>query len=435
MADSIFRVKKTNQFTVIPNSLFNDTRLSLKAIGLHSSILAKPDNWTVMIGDIVRSHKDGRDSVYSAIKELIRAGYWVKYPIREENRIKSWQTDIYELPITDPSKRIAKVQKYEWGYTVTYEDGHSEDFDLNDKPIENLMLVDPAREYGEIAANLNWRSQSSEDSAPGVYGLSLTEPLPIPGLSEPGKGEKTTIIYPTKQPQDTANSLLPEKTEVEKKPVDSVLPGKAEVEKNSADFVLPGFLLPGNPKVQQPYYNNKKLNNKDLSLTQSIHPSQLVDSTVADGWTESEQCELKAIFARCDFKSGYLEDGEDSLIPFVKNAITQMFYTERLVVGRANYPQEKVRRLLHTVTPENIVNVLDIMRRSKKPVRNSLGYFCSVLYNEIAAGENIFFAINVDGQAYGRKDQSEESSFTLQDALAGATLTLEKYEQQKRGSV
>lgn len=401
MADSIFRVKKTNQFTVIPNSLFNDTRLSLKAIGLHSSILAKPDNWTVMIGDIVRSHKDGRDSVYSAIKELIRAGYWVKYPIREENRIKSWQTDIYELPITDPSKRIAKVQKYEWGYTVTYEDGHSEDFDLNDKPIENLMLVDPAREYGEIAANLNWRSQSSEDSAPGVYGLSLTEPLPIPGLSEPGKGEKTTIIYPTKQPQDTANFLLPEKTEVEKKPVDSVLPGKAEVEKNSADFVLPGFLLPGNPKVQQPYYNNKKLNNKDLSLTQSIYPSQLVDSTATGGQTEAERRELESIFERCDFEAGYLEDG---VIPFIKNAITQMFYTERLSVGKASYPQEKVRRLLHTVDSDHIVNALTTLQKVKQPIKNVLRYFASALYNEIATGENIFFVIGCDD--YGASENS-----------------------------
>lgn len=379
MGKNVHRVHKTNAFTTISNQLFNDSRLSLKAIGLQSCMLSKPDGWIVIIDDVVRSHKDGRDSIYSAIKELISAGYWVKYPVRSGNRIDSWQTEIYEQPVTDPAERIAKKQKYEWGYTVTYEDGHCEDFGLNDELLE----------------------------------------------SEPVSAEPVLPEY----------SVLPEKAEVEKTPAYSVLPGKAEVEKNSADFVLPGFLLPGNPKVQQPYINNNKLNNKDLSLTQSINPSQLVDSTVTDGWTEAERRELEAIFARCDFESGYLEEGENSLIPFVKNAITQMFYTERLVVGRANYPQEKVRRLLHTVTPENIVNVLDIMCRSQKPVRNSLGYFCSVLYNEIAAGENIFFAINVDGQAYGRKDQSEESSFTLQNALAGATLTLEEYEQQKRGSI
>lgn len=375
MGKNVHRVHKTNAFTTISNQLFNDSRLSLKAIGLQSCMLSKPDGWIVIIDDVVRSHKDGRDSIYSAIKELISAGYWVKYPIRNGNRIDSWQTEIYEQPVTDPAERIAKKQKYEWGYTVTYEDGHSEDFDLNDELLE----------------------------------------------SEPVSAEPVLPEY----------SVLPEKAEEEKKTADSVLSEKAEVEKNSADFVLPGFLLPENPKVQQPYINNKKLNNKKLSLTQSIYPSQLVDSTTTSGQTEAERRELEAIFARCDFESGYLEDGEDSLIPFVKNAITQMFYTERLVVGRANYPQEKVRRLLHTVDSEHIFNALDTLRKSQKPVRNPLGYFCSVLYNEIAAGENIYFAINVDGQA----DCSKESSFTLQDALAGATLTLEKCERQKRGSV
>lgn len=268
MADSIFRVKKTNQFTVIPNSLFNDTRLSLKAIGLHSSILAKPDNWTVMIDDVVRSHKDGRDSVYSAIKELIGAGYWVKYPIRAGNRIESWQTDIYELPVTDPAKRIAKVQKYEWSYTVTYEDKHCEDFDLNDKPIENRVLVDPEREYEEIVANRKyWRSPSPEDTVFDIFGLPTTDPSSIRGIGGAGKGEKKRIVYPTKQQsQDSENPLLPEKAEIEKSSTDSVLPGKAEVEKNSADFVLPDFLLPENPKVQQPYINNKKLINKAFGI-------------------------------------------------------------------------------------------------------------------------------------------------------------------------
>ncbi len=429
MADSIFRVKKTNQFTVIPNSLFNDTRLSLKAIGLHSSILAKPDNWTVMIDDVVRSHKDGRDSVYSAIKELIGAGYWVKYPIRAGNRIESWQTDIYELPVTDPAKRIAKVQKYEWSYTVTYEDKHCEDFDLNDKPIESRVLVDPEREYEEIVANRKyWRSPSPEDTVFDIFGLPTTDPSSIRGIGGAGKGEKKRIVYPTKQQsQDSENPLLPEKAEIEKSSTDSVLPGKAEVEKNSADFVLPDFLLPENPKVQQPYINNKKLINKDLSLTQSINPSQLVDSTVTDGWTESEQRELEAIFEQCDFESEYL-DGD--MISFVKNAITQMFYTERLVVCRANYPQEKVRRLLHTVDSEHIFNALEVLRKSQKPVRNPLGYFCSALYNVIATGDNIFFAINVDGQA----EASEESSFDLQDAFHAALRASQK-KMQKREEI
>lgn len=341
MTNNIFRLKKTGKFTVIPNSLFNDARLSLKAIGLHSSILSKPDDWTVMIDDIVRSHKDGRDSVYSAIKELISAGYWVKYPVRAGNRIESWQTDIYELPVTEPQKRIAKVQKYAWGYIVTYEDGHAEKYDLNDERLEKGIMFGPDKDTAVQA-----------DTAPAV-------------------------------PRE-------DKQEITKQ---SVLPEKPEVEHFSADFELPKNLLPEKPEVEQPYFNNKYLETKDVSFTQSIRQSQYADRTATDGQTESEQNELEDIFTRCDFASGYLESG---IVPFVQNTITHMFYAESITVGKARYPQQKVRRLLRTVEPDHIVNALTAFRKAKQPIKNVLGYFASALYNEIATGEDIFFIIGCD---------------------------------------
>lgn len=334
MTNNIFRLKKTGKFTVIPNSLFNDTRLSLKAIGLHSSILSKPDDWTVMIDDIVRSHKDGRDSVYSAIKELISAGYWVKYPVRAGNRIESWQTDIYELPVTEPQKRIAKVQKYAWGYTVTYEDGHAEKYDLNDERLEKGIMFGP---------------------------------------------DKDAAVQ-------TDTVLKEDKQNIAKH---SVLPEKPEVEHFSADFELPKNLLPEKPEVEQPYFNNKYLETKDVSFTQSIRQSQYADRTATDRQTESEQHELEEIFERCEFDTAYLDDG---IIPFVKNTITQMFYADRLVVGKACYPQQKVRSLLHTIEPDHIFCALSALQKAQKPVKNMLGYFASALYNEIATGENIYFS-------------------------------------------
>ncbi|GEM_PF-4833137 len=306
-----------------------------------------------MIDDIVRSHKDGRDSVYSAIKELISAGYWVKYPVRAGNRIESWQTDIYELPVTDPQKRISKVQKYPWGYIVTYEDGHAEKYDQNDKRIEK-----------ETITNTNTDAT-----------IQANAPLGLPRADKQKAKEK------------------------------SVLTEKPEVEKISTGFELTDFLLPEKPEVEQPYFNNKYLETKDLSFTQSIHQSQYADRTATDRQTETEQRELEEIFTRCDFESGYLED---SIICFVKNAIMQMFYTNQLTVGKACYPQAKVRRLLHAVEAEHIVNALAAFQKTKQPVKNVLGFFVSALYNEIATGENIFFI-------FGRDEYSSSAGSSSQN--------------------
>ena len=91
------------------NLHFDDRRLSLKAVGLHSFILSKPDDWKIIIQNIINSHTDGRESVYSGIRELIELGYWVKYPVRKNGKIHHYQTDIYEEPQPE-GRRCVKVE-------------------------------------------------------------------------------------------------------------------------------------------------------------------------------------------------------------------------------------------------------------------------------------------------------------------------------------
>lgn len=54
------------------------------------------------IADLVKRSKDGRDAVYSAIKELETCGYVERRQTRDEsNRITGMETVIYERPIID----------------------------------------------------------------------------------------------------------------------------------------------------------------------------------------------------------------------------------------------------------------------------------------------------------------------------------------------
>ena len=68
-------INKKENFTSIHNKLINNSRISLKAKGIMLYMLSKPENWKYNPKEIAKNSKDGLDSVYSGIKELIEAGY------------------------------------------------------------------------------------------------------------------------------------------------------------------------------------------------------------------------------------------------------------------------------------------------------------------------------------------------------------------------
>jgi DNA-binding MarR family transcriptional regulator len=88
--------------TILDPFFLSDERLTWKAKGLLAYLLSKPSNWRVYIADLVKRSKDGRDAVYSAIKELETCGYVERRQTRDEaNRITGMETVIYERPIID----------------------------------------------------------------------------------------------------------------------------------------------------------------------------------------------------------------------------------------------------------------------------------------------------------------------------------------------
>lgn len=63
-------------FTMVQNHFLEDKMISWRAKGLFIYFLSKPEGWKLNIkGDVVKRSKDGFDSTYSGIKELVDAGY------------------------------------------------------------------------------------------------------------------------------------------------------------------------------------------------------------------------------------------------------------------------------------------------------------------------------------------------------------------------
>lgn len=97
---SIVRIKKRESpYLVIDVSGLRDQSMSWKAKGLHAYLMTLPDDWRVNIADLQNRSSDGRESVRSAIAELIKRGYISRERVRsEDGKMGDVEYTVYEIP-------------------------------------------------------------------------------------------------------------------------------------------------------------------------------------------------------------------------------------------------------------------------------------------------------------------------------------------------
>ena len=132
---SVFRIHKTENYTVMSNAHFKEKGMSLKAKGLLSLMLSLPDTWNYSVSGLVTLSKDGKDSVMSALAELEEFGYLKRMrQTNEKGQFSGVQYDIFEQPqpkepISD--KPISAIQNSEKPISENREQ-------LNTNSIKNL---------------------------------------------------------------------------------------------------------------------------------------------------------------------------------------------------------------------------------------------------------------------------------------------------------
>ena len=72
---AVFRVERTQNYTVMSNYHLRDRRLSLKAKGLLSLMLSLPEDWDYTLSGLARISLEGKDAIRAAVVELEQAGY------------------------------------------------------------------------------------------------------------------------------------------------------------------------------------------------------------------------------------------------------------------------------------------------------------------------------------------------------------------------
>jgi DnaD/phage-associated family protein len=103
---SIIRtMKRENPFVQLDKNFIGNETMSLKATGLLTYILSKPDGWQIRMKDIQNRFTDGETSVRSAMKEAIKLGYINRYRERsEDGTFGEWVYEVYERPEFNPKR-------------------------------------------------------------------------------------------------------------------------------------------------------------------------------------------------------------------------------------------------------------------------------------------------------------------------------------------
>ena len=98
--NTITRRKYDRDFTIVSNDFLKDARLSWKAKGIIAYVAMLPDDWVLNMRDLTNRATDGRDSLYSGIKELETCGYCIKTMQRNpDGTIAGYAYEICDKPV------------------------------------------------------------------------------------------------------------------------------------------------------------------------------------------------------------------------------------------------------------------------------------------------------------------------------------------------
>ncbi len=107
MSKNIFRQKRTRNFTVIPNQMLQDSRLSWKAKGLLTYLLSLPEDWDVYVTHLKTISTDGSDSTVSGMNELMEFKYVWRRP-RCGADPGGWEYYVYDEPHNEDPFRLGE---------------------------------------------------------------------------------------------------------------------------------------------------------------------------------------------------------------------------------------------------------------------------------------------------------------------------------------
>ena len=101
---AIIKHSYTRCYTVIDNTCLQDPTMTLKAKGLYAYLMSLPEDWVLHQTELKSHFKDGKDSIRTAMTELIENGYVTKTDTRNDlGQIVDCTYVVYDTPKGEPN--------------------------------------------------------------------------------------------------------------------------------------------------------------------------------------------------------------------------------------------------------------------------------------------------------------------------------------------
>lgn len=143
---AVFRINKTDDYTVMSNRHLKERDMSLKAKGLLSLMLSLPDDWDYSIDGLISLCKENRNAVLTTLKELKDKKYLSISKVRDSKGLFEYVYNIFESPNTEiPDVDCPDV-----------ENPHLDEPHLDEPDVENHTLLNTnILNTNEINTNTN----------------------------------------------------------------------------------------------------------------------------------------------------------------------------------------------------------------------------------------------------------------------------------------
>jgi len=96
--NKIYKPKKFDRFTVVPNVIFRHKGISAAATGLYCWLFSHEAKTEMTVQFICGHFKDGKDAINSRLKELIKSGFLVRKEIRNGGKFAGYNYHLSDKP-------------------------------------------------------------------------------------------------------------------------------------------------------------------------------------------------------------------------------------------------------------------------------------------------------------------------------------------------
>ncbi len=140
---AVFRINKTNDYTVLSNYHFKEKSMSLKAKGLLSLMLSLPDDWDYSVQGLVSICAEEETAIISTLKELKRFGYLTVSKGHDSGSGRfEYEYNIFEKPKKSPDPENPGLDDPAMGDPALENQGQLNTKQLNTKELSTKEVIE-----------------------------------------------------------------------------------------------------------------------------------------------------------------------------------------------------------------------------------------------------------------------------------------------------